>query len=96
MITAGIIFVLAESGSKFYKGFDVVQTISPPQDWSEDVKVSIKQGAIYDDGKLSDPLWLNRFCIVDWDMNATIELSDPLYFHLWLGRGLRDAFGRCR
>lgn len=78
MITAGIIFVLAESGSKFYKGFGCgADDFTPPQDWSEDVKVSIKQGAIYDDGKLSDPLWLNRFCIVDWDMNATIELSDP-------------------
>lgn len=78
MITAGIIFVLAESGSKFYKGFGCgADDFTPPQDWSEDVKVSIKQGAIYDDGSFSDPLWLNRFCIVDWDMNATVELSDP-------------------
>jgi len=78
MITAGIIFVLAESGSKFYKGFGCgADDFTPPQDWSEDVKVSVKQGAIYDDGSFADPLWLDRFCIVDWDMNATVELSDP-------------------
>ena len=38
MITAGIVFVLFESGSKFYRGFGCgVDAYKPPQDWHEDV-----------------------------------------------------------
>ena len=67
MITAGIVFVLFESGSKFYRGFGCgVDAYKPPQDWHEDVKAGIKEAAIYDDGKLSDPLWLDAF--TSWDM----------------------------
>ena len=78
MITAGIVFVLFESGSKFYRGFGCgVDAYKPPQDWHEDVKAGIKEAAIYDDGKLSDPLWLDAFCIVGWDMAVS-------YTHLTL------------
>ena len=79
MITAGIVFVLFESGSKFYRGFACgADSFTPPQDWDEDLKTSIKDAAIYDDGKLSDPLWLDSFCIVDWDMEHMVVLSDPM------------------
>lgn len=78
MITAGIVFVLFESGSKFYRGFGCgVDAYKPPQDWHEDVKAGIKEAAIYDDGKLSDPLWLDAFCIVDWDMDHEVVLAEP-------------------
>ena len=79
MITAGIVFVLFESGSKFYRGFACgADSFTPPQDWDEDLKASIKDAAIYDDGKISDPLWLDSFCIVDWDMEHMVVLSDPM------------------
>jgi phosphate transport system permease protein len=78
MITAGIVFVLFESGSKFYRGFGCgVDAYKPPQDWHEDVKAGIKEAAVYDDGKLSDPLWLDAFCIVDWDMEHEVVLAEP-------------------
>ena len=78
MITAGIVFVLFESGSKFYRGFGCgVDAYKPPQDWHEDVKAGIKEAAIYDDGKLSDPLWLDAFCIVGWDMEHEVVLAEP-------------------
>ena len=78
MVTAGIVFVLFESGSKFYRGFGCgVDAYKPPQDWHEDVKAGIKEAAIYDDGKLSDPLWLDAFCIVDWDMDHEVVLAEP-------------------
>ena len=78
MITAGIVFVLFESGSKFYRGFGCgVDAYKPPQDWHEDVKAGIKEAAIYDDGKFSDPLWLDAFCIVDWDMDHEVVLAEP-------------------
>ncbi len=78
MITAGIVFVLFESGSKFYRGFGCgVDAYKPPQDWHEDVKAGIKEAAIYDDGKLSDPLWLDAFCIVDWNMDHEVVLAEP-------------------
>ncbi len=39
MITAGIVFVLFDSGSKFYRGFGCgVDAYKPPQDWHEDLK----------------------------------------------------------
>lgn len=79
MITGGIIYVLFDSGSKFYRGFGCgADDFTPPQDWSEELKVNIKQAAIYDDGSITDPLWLDSICIVDWDENYTIPLSDPM------------------
>lgn len=85
MITSGIIYVLAESGSKFYKGFGCgADDFTPPQDWSEEVKVNVKQAAIYDEGSLSDPLWLDRFCIVGWDNETMVALADPfVQLHGW-------------
>ena len=78
MITAGIVFVLFDSGSKFYRGFGCgVDAYKPPQDWHEDLKAGIKEAAIYDDGKLSDPLWLDSFCIVDWDLEHEIVIAEP-------------------
>jgi len=79
MITAGIVFVLFESGSKFYRGFGCgADAYKPPQDWHPDVQEGIKEAAIYDpNASITDPLWLNSFCIVDWDMEHEFVLAEP-------------------
>ena len=79
LITAGIVFVLFESGSKFYTGFACgVDDFNPPQDWSSDLNNDIESHAIYADGSLSDPFYLDRFCVVDWNMDGMVQLNQPL------------------
>ena len=79
LITAGIVFVLFESGSKFYTGFACgVDDFNPPQDWSSDLNSDIESHAIYADGSLSDPFYLDRFCVVDWNMDGMVQLNQPL------------------
>jgi ABC-type phosphate transport system permease subunit len=54
LITAGIVFVLFESGSKFFTGFACgVDDFNPPQDWSQELKDDIESHAIYSEGSLS-------------------------------------------
>ncbi len=79
MITSGIVYVLFDNGSKFYRGFACgADDFKPPQDWDEDLKASIKDAANYSDGSISDPLWLNSLCITEFDMEHEVVLADPL------------------
>lgn len=79
LITAGIVFVLFESGSKFFTGFACgVDDFNPPQDWSQELNDDIESHAIYSEGSLSDPFYLDRYCVVDWNMEGMVGLSHPL------------------
>lgn len=79
MITSGIVYVLFDNGSKFYRGFACgADDFKPPQDWDQDLQASIKDAANYSDGSISDPLWLNSLCITEFDMDHEVVLADPL------------------
>ena len=79
MITSGIVYVLFDNGSKFYRGFACgADDFKPPQDWDQDLQASIKDAANYSDGSITDPLWLNSLCITEFDMDHEVVLADPL------------------
>jgi phosphate transport system permease protein len=79
LVTAGIVFVLFSSASKFYSGFACgADVYNPPQDWSQDLKDRIGDNRIYAEGELTDPFYLNSYCVIDWELNGTVQLAEPL------------------